>query len=168
MVVEPGSGRIRWRMSAPVKDPRDGELLGVVVVGIDPASLSAVTTGKRILSEGADTQSFRIGDTGETYIVNQNGLLLTESRFVPGAVFKIKVESKPVRAAIERGEEIMDEYTDYRGVEVSGSSAILRDMGWVLLTEIDFRQAFAPITRLHDVLVWLAVAAAFAAVFFSG
>jgi signal transduction histidine kinase len=157
LVRDAASGRVRWKMSAPVKAPGSERVLGVVVVGIDPAALSMLTSGKRVLAEGADTQSFRIGQTGETYIVNRNGFLLTESRFAPDAILRVRVETAPVRAGVERGQEMIGDYRDYRGVPVSGASAVLPEMGWVLVTEIDFSQAFAPIAEIRNALVWVAV-----------
>jgi signal transduction histidine kinase len=152
-------------MSAPVKEPETGQLMGVVAVGIDPGALSALTTGKRVLAEGAETQSFRMGETGETYIVNRNALLLTESRFLPNSILALKVETVPVRSAVERGKEIMADYKDYRGVTVSGASSIIADMGWVLVTEIDFSQAFAPINVLRNLLIGMAIMLGLLAVF---
>ncbi len=146
-------GRITWVMSAPVRAKADHRWLGVAALRIKPEALSALTTGGRVLAKGADTQSFRIGDTGETYIVNRDGLMITESRFISSAVLKVRVNTLPVRTAFERGQEIAANYRDYRGVEVSGASVILRDPGWVVLTEIDFAQAFAPVQGLRNGLL---------------
>ena len=150
---------MRWRMSAPVKEPASGQTLGVVVVGVDPEALSGLTTGKRVLAEGAEAQSFRIGETGETYLVNSNRLLLTESRFASNSILRLKVDTTPVRAAFEEGKEILDDYEDYRGVTVSGASAILETTGWLLVTEIDRAEAIAPIRTLRRTLIamWLAL-----------
>ena len=150
-------GQITWLMAAPIKDADDQQLLGVVVLRVDPSALSALTTGRRIVEEGADTQSFRIGNSGETYIVDQDRLMITESRDIPDSVLKVKVDTLPVRAALEQGHEITRDYIDYRGVRVSGASIFLRDMNWVVLTEIDFTQAFAPIRRLRNILIGLAI-----------
>lgn len=146
-------GQIHWRMSAPVNE--SGERSGVVVVSVDPAVLSTLVSGKRVLNEGADSQSFRMGRTGETYIVNRDGYLLTPSRFAPNGVLKAKVETQPVRMWKERGTEMIGDYRDYRNVPVSGSSAIFKAPQWLLVTEIDFSQALAPVARWRDVLLGL-------------
>jgi len=164
VVRDSKAGDLQWTMSAPVKDPRTEQVLGVVGLEVDPDVLSAVTTGGRDLQEGSDTQSFRIGQTGETYLVNRGGFMLTESRFIPNAVLRVKVETKPVLAAVQLGQEIIGDYSDYRAVPVSGASAILRDRGWVLLTEIDFSQEFVPIRRLRNLLILLSIMVGFAAV----
>lgn len=153
IVRDETTGELHWIMSAPVHEQGTGRALGVVALEVNPHALSALTTGRRDLDEGSDTQSFRIGNTGETYLVNREGFMLTEARFVPNAILRVKVDTAPVRAALQRGQEMLGHYRDYRGVPVSGSSAILRRRGWVLLTEIDFRQAFVPIQRLRDMLI---------------
>ena len=160
------TGKPTWIMSAPVTDLASRKFSGVAAFRIDPRLLSALTTGRRILSKGANTQSFRMGDTGETYIVNGDGIMITESRYALNAVLKLKVNTLPVRAALERWEEIADRYTDYRGTVVSGSSALLHEPPWILITEIDFKQAFAPIKRLrHELVIATVVLIALAVLF---
>jgi len=154
---EPDTGAIRWRMSAPLRDSESPELLGVVVVGFDPAALTALTAGKRVLAQGANTQSFRIGETGETYIVNREGALITESRFASNTILSHRIETTPVRAALREGREILSNYKDYRGVDTVGASAIIEEMRWVMVTEIDFDQVTEPIKTLRDELLVVAV-----------
>jgi signal transduction histidine kinase len=162
------NGQISWIMAAPITEPSSQRFLGVLAVRIDPTALSALITGRRILQEGADTQSFRIGNTGETYIVNRNHLMITESRGIPDSILKVRVDTLPVRAALERGVEISGDYNDYRGVPVSGASIILRERNWVVLTEIDFSQAFAPIRRLRILLIGLAAGLGLASLIVAG
>jgi signal transduction histidine kinase len=154
-VARAPGGEIDWVMSAPIRNGTADGLLGVLAVSLDPQVLSELITGRRILREGADTQSFRIGETGETYIVNRDRLMITESRDIPDSVLKVKVDTLPVRTALENRQEMTGDYNDYRGTPVSGASFILREPNWIVLTEIDFSQAFAPIKRLRNVLVGL-------------
>jgi signal transduction histidine kinase len=156
-VVRAPNGEAIWVMSAPIRNATADRVLGVLAVRLDPQVLSDLTSGRRVLREGADTQSFRIGETGETYIVNRDRMMITQSRDIPDSVLKVKVDTLPVRMAQEKGQEMTGEYNDYRGIPVSGASVILREYGWVMLTEIDFSQAFAPIRRLRNVLVGLMV-----------
>ena len=156
-VVRAPDGETTWVMSAPIRNATADHIVGVLAVRCEPQVLSELTIGRRIQREGADTQSFRIGETGETYIVNRERLMITESRDIPDSVLKVKVDTLPVRAALEKGQEMIGDYSDYRGIMVSGASVILREQGWIMLTEIDFSQAFAPIRRLRNVLVGLMV-----------
>lgn len=156
-IVRDPAGEITWLVSAPIRHLQNNRSIGVLAIRLDPAALSDLTAGRRILAQGADTQSFRIGDTGETYIVNQDGYMITESRYIPDSILKLKVDTLPVRTARDEGREITADYTDYRGIRVSGDSVILRNRDWILVTEIDFSQAFTPIKQLRN---WLSVVAA--------
>jgi signal transduction histidine kinase len=165
--MDPNTGKPTWIMSRPIRDAASHELLAFAAFRINPATLSALTSGRRSLSQGADTQSMRIGDTGETYIVNADGFMITESRYIPNAVLKIKVNTLPVRVGLERGQEITAQYKDYRDAWVSGSSVLLRDPNWILITEIDFTQAFAPIARFQNELVVAALVLIFLSILFA-
>lgn len=159
------TGKITWLVTTPVTGRSSGKLAGVLAIRVDPKVLSEVTTGQRTLALGAETQSFRIGDTGETYIVNRDRRMITESRFVPGPILTIKVDSEPVRRAQAEGQQMRGDYVDYRGKWVSGASAIIQEPSWVVLTEIDFRQAYLPLLHLRNVLFGLTILLA-VAVFF--
>src|SRR5439155_9595682 len=101
-VVRAPDGETTWVMSAPIRNATADRVLGVLAVRLEPSVLSELTIGRRILREGADTQSFRIGETGETYIVNRERLMITESRDIPDSVLKVKVDTVPVRTALEK------------------------------------------------------------------
>jgi signal transduction histidine kinase len=150
------TGQPTWVMTCPIKDASMNRVLGIMAIRIDPRDLNSLMSGKRVLALGADSQPFRIGDTGESYIVNRDHVMITDSRYFPGSILKRKVETLPVRVASERGQEITTEYEDYRGYKVSGASFILRNFNWVVLTEIDFTQAFAPIKGLRrEIITWM-------------
>jgi signal transduction histidine kinase len=162
---DPNTGRVTWVMTTPIQDVEGSRLLGVLAFRIDPETLSGLASGRRVLGEGADTQSFRIGDTGETYIVNRDHLMVTESRYLSNAVLRVRVDTEPVRAGLELGQEITADYTDYRSIKVSGASVLLRDLGWVMITEIDFSQAFIVITQMRNSVLGLTVALGLVAMF---
>ncbi len=149
------TGTIEWVVAAPVTKRDSDEIIGVLACWIDPRVLSDVTTGRRIVAMGADTHVFQIGDTGETFIVNRNKRMITESRFIPHAVLDVTVDTEPVRVALERQQEVSGDYVDYRGQRVSGASTLMPETGWVVVTEIDFGQAFVPLKKLRNVLLAL-------------
>ena len=84
-----------------------------------------------------------LGETGEVYLVNSDKVMITESRFIDGAAFKLTVDTLPVRKILEEGKEMADIYKDYRGVSVVGVSAYIPEYGWIVLAEIDKAEAFA-------------------------
>ena len=91
-----------------------------------------------------------LGETGEVYIVNQQYLMLSESRFFEGAVFQQKVDTEGVRKCFVEGQENIGFYPDYRGVPIYGSSYCAEDLGIVLLAEIDESEVEKPIDILQD------------------
>ncbi len=96
-----------------------------------------------------------LGRTGEVYLVNQQRLLLSESRFInESSTLKLKIETEAVRDALtfEQGERIVE---DYRGVRVFSSFEKFKIFGasWIIIAEMDeseiltqaFKQAEASI-----------------------
>ena len=91
-----------------------------------------------------------LGETGEVYIVNNQSIMLSESRFVKDAVFKQKVDSLAVQKCFNEGEELVGFYEDYRNVPIYGSSYCADDLGIVLLVEIDQAEVEKPIDILQN------------------
>ena len=91
-----------------------------------------------------------LGETGEVYIVNNQYLMLSESRFFKDAVFQQKVDTLAVEKCFNQGLEHQGFYDDYRGILIYGSSYCAEDFGIVLLVEIDKTEVEEPI----EVLQW--------------
>ncbi|WP_337861501.1 ATP-binding protein [Nitrososphaera sp.] len=91
-----------------------------------------------------------LGQTGEVYLVNANRTLISESRFIEDAAFRTRVDTLAVNRCFDGGEEVFAVYPDYRGIPIVGSSYCARDLGFVLLAEIDEAEIFHPITQLRD------------------
>ena len=92
-----------------------------------------------------------LGETGETYLVNEAKLMVTPSRFIEGAEFKQVVDTLPVRECFTNGKSIEAQvYPDYRGIPIFGSSYCMNDLGLVLLAEIDEAEALAPIYAMEQ------------------
>ena len=91
-----------------------------------------------------------LGKTGEVYVVNDEYTLISESRFLKNTEFNQKVDTPPVRKCFEEEKEMLDFYPDYRGVKIFGSSYCAKDLGFVLLAEIDESETIEPILILQD------------------
>lgn len=128
--------------SAPLTDRNSNERLGVIVNYYKASSINKITISR----EG-------LGETGEVYIVNKEGYMITDSRFLNNAVLKQRVNTDPVRLFQTQRKTMTGVYPDYRGVPVVGSSMgdeidkKLR-FGWTILAEIDASEAFAPVRTL--------------------
>ncbi|MEK6738409.1 MAG: diguanylate cyclase, partial [Planctomycetota bacterium] len=128
-----------------------GKILGTIVncYGLD--ILNRITTDRT-----------KLGETGEIYLVNQDKIMITESRFLEDAPLKQMVDTEPVRMIIDHGKEMTGIYPDYRNVPVVGASAYIREYGWIVIAEIDEAEAFAPlkIIGLIALTIWIVSAVA--------
>ena len=96
-------------ISAPLTTKTTKELIGVIVNQYDLNGINEITTNRK-----------GMGDTGEIYIVNKDGYILTESRFIPNAALNLRVNSEPVRLFQGQGVTMTGIYPDYRGIPVVG------------------------------------------------
>lgn len=142
-------------ISVPVSSKGGAETLGVVANVYDLAALSKITTNRAGMRE-----------TGEVYIVDSDGIMLTESRFIEDAPLKVEVDTEPVSRIGKGGGEMVGIYPNYRGVSTVGASSYIPEYGWTLLAEIDKREAFAPlkVSGITALIVGLSSAGAAAGV----
>ncbi|MFQ5781648.1 MAG: HAMP domain-containing protein [Nitrosopumilus sp.] len=91
-----------------------------------------------------------LGETGEAYIVSDQSLMLSESRFIENTIFQQKVDTLGVQKCFNEGQEHVGIYPDYRGISIFGSSYCAKDLGIVLLVEIDEAEVEKPIDILED------------------
>ena len=124
-------------MHAHLTSKDSGKPIGLIFNIYDMAVLSNITARRTGMRK-----------TGEVYIVDSNKMMITESRFIENAPHEMVVDTKPVRKAIQSGEEMVGIYTDYRGVPIVGASVYIPENGWTLLSEIDKSEAFAPLRFL--------------------
>jgi len=119
-------------------DNHNSEPIGVII-----AKMRTKTMDDILLNRSG------LGKSGEVYVVNDEYTLISESRFLNAALNQ-KVDTLPVRKCFEEGKEILDFYPDYRGVKIVGSSYCAKDLGFVLLAEIDESETIEPILILQD------------------
>ena len=131
-----------WIFSAPIFNNKLDTFLGVIVNKIDPQILNNVTVGKDTFFFNDVKRFTRFGVTGESYIVNKRKLMITESRFFGNVILQQIVDTEPVRMIFEHGKELLSSYLDYRGVPIIGASKYIEEPGWLILTEIDEKEAF--------------------------
>lgn len=124
------------------------------VLGVIYASVPTHVTSEILLNREG------LGESGETYLVNQDGLMISESRFVQGAAFSQVVNTLPVAECFEKGATVNGIYPDYRSIPVYGASACEKDSGFVLLAEYDVAEINAPVTELQNQAIIISVASA--------
>ncbi len=89
-----------------------------------------------------------MGETGETLIVNKDGVALNELRWYENAPLKLKISAQPsVRGAA--GETGIIEDLDYRGKMVLAAFTHIPRTQWGFVAKRDLAEVYAPI---HDML----------------
>jgi len=146
--------------SSPILTEEDDRFLGVMVLRVSPEALFQITTNY-----------VGLGETGETYLVNQDGYMVTPSRFIDDVIFKQKINLihpehfEPSDTPLKEG---IDTLKDYRGIEVLSVDAHLSEMNWCLIAQIDTKEAFAPVTQLTYTFILMFIIILFIGVFIAG
>ncbi len=153
------TGQKSLAFSSPLTKHQTGELLGVIVtrVGLEP--LNEIVTDKTGL-----------GKTGDIYLVNKYGYMITPSRFIKDTFLRQKVDTENTRMYFEDIKRFGTKphkheahlFTDYRGVKVLGTHYHIHQMSWCLCVEIDEKEALVSLAtvRLFFIIVFFALLAA--------
>ncbi len=130
--------------AAPVYDLTN-KLLGVVIVEVPYSSIDIILA-----------QRDGLGDTGEIYIVGDDHFMRSKSRFInQNTILKLEINTDATRDAL-RGNTDVRVVKDYRNIPVLSAYTPLenlRDVTWVLLVEIDVKEAFYPVLILKTNLI---------------
>jgi len=138
--------------SAPVFDEEDAVLLGVVAMRVSTGGLNKILSYRTGL-----------GETGEIFLVNKDGYMITPSRFLNDTFLKQKVEtfysgSEPEDVRYLDGYEneviICKSYT---GVEVLRVQMHVPNRGWCVVAEMSTEEAFAHVARIGDIMLLVLV-----------
>lgn len=130
--------------STPIEDD-EGELVGVLAFEIPLAEINQI-----MLSEEG------LGDTGEVFLVNSQGLMVTDSRLAEEDTIlaqEIEMEAIEMALAGESGEMLEE---NYRGQEVLSSYQPLEvmDLNWAVVTTLEQDEAFAAVGNLLNSTLW--------------
>jgi len=148
--------------SSPILNEEDNGFFGVVVLRVFPERLFRITIERTGL-----------GRTGETYLVNKDGYMITPSRFIDDVFLKQKINLvqieklnhvKPFDTSREEKAGIIK---NYRGVEVLTAITNIPEMGWQLIAHIDTKEAFAPVTQMTNALLLIFIIILFTGLFVS-
>jgi signal transduction histidine kinase len=141
-------GSISFIISQPII--YKNEYLGVLLFKIKTSGINNIMLTKGKLGG--------LGKTGESYIVGNDSLLRTSSRFKKNSVKNILVNTEAVKQALynHSGSRIL---RDYRNIEVLSSFAPLniKNLRWAIVAEIDKEEALQPVYNLRNSIVLLCI-----------
>lgn len=130
--------------AAPVYDITN-KLLGVIIVEVPYSKIDVFLT-----------QRDGLGDTGELYIVGDDNFMRSKSRFfTQNTILKLEIITEATQDAL-RGNTDIKIIKDYRNIHVVSAYTPLdnlKDVTWVLLVEIDVKEAFYPVLNLKKNLI---------------
>ena len=121
-----------------IRNANSDLIVGAISLKIRARILDEITTAR----EG-------LGESGETYIVDNKYRMITQSRFIEDSVLKVRAMTDGAIACF-KGEKAPTIYKNYRGVEVLGTQKYLPDEQWCLIAEIDAAEALAPVRAFRN------------------
>jgi len=140
-------------VATPITD--QNKIMGVACLRVDVEKISELM------------RSIKLGESGETYLVNKQGFMITESRFATDlrnegfietdTTLEIKLinpeEGKFTKSVSEclKGHTGSDGegYIDYRGVKVIGFWQWIPELDWGVIAEIDYNEGYIEVNRLR-------------------
>jgi len=136
VAYEPSYGTPASFIAAPIYD--GSRLVGVLVLQMPVDQINKVMTGNQQWAQDG------LGQSGETILVGSDTLMRSVSRFF--LEDRNRFLAQPVAKAIAGGSGT-PHAVDYRGVPVLSSYAPLqiRGLNWVILSQMDLAEAYAPI-----------------------
>ncbi len=130
-------------ISAPIL--LNGEFSGAIIVNFDAEKELFEITMQRTGLE----------DSGEMYIINKDGYMITPSKYLNNTFLEKKVDTLNANECLKHIKTVDLEhelkamsYYNYLGNDVLGVNAHIPEMQWCLLAEMDKAKAFEPITQL--------------------
>jgi len=154
----PETGVPTMLVAAPVKDTLN-TIIGAVSMRIPVSEMNALM------------RNIHLGKTGETYLVNAQGYMLTESRFTEDLKRQQQIKNRsalelklvdPVTGVMTKGvSECIkgaegfhaDGYADYRGIQVLGFWQWMPDYGWGVIAEIDVQEGYGAVYTLRNYIM---------------
>ncbi|HDO06396.1 MAG TPA: HAMP domain-containing protein [Bacteroidetes bacterium] len=129
---------------------KSGHFLEMLALEIRPAAINAI-----MFENNPDNP---LSNTVEVYLVGNDDLMRSNSRFLKNSVFKTKVKTPGVFRAL-KGITGQAQFKDYRNIPVLSAYSPLNFSGihWAILAEIDAKEAMIPIYSIRDNIIYLSL-----------
>ena len=104
------------------------------------------------------TEREGLGETGEVYIVNGDGYMITPSRFLDDVVLQKQINIDEISSSLglSRDSTVGDValYNNYMGSEVISTGIMIPSMDWIVVAEKHTDEAFSPVRDLTSAMGW--------------
>ncbi|NOU90796.1 HAMP domain-containing protein [Paenibacillus sp. LMG 31460] len=92
-------------------------------------------------------EQFRYGDSGESYLIDRNGYLVTESRF-KGNWKRLEFQlNSDILERSKQGIQATSTYESYRGKQVFGTYQLVNNGKWIAVNEIERDEVYRTFNR---------------------
>lgn len=136
----------------------ENKIIGVVCLRVDVMEISKLM------------RSVRLGVTGETYLINKDGFMISESKFLKDlknfgivrqrTTLELKVINPKTGKFTRSVEECLkggsghngEGYEDYRGIQVVGFWQWIPEFNWGVIAEIDVNEGYGMVRKLHTII----------------
>ncbi len=144
------SGKKNLTFSIPIFCTKHNQehIVGIMVARIDLKNSLYALLGDRV----------GLGRTGESLIINEDSMALSELRWIKDAPLNLKIQASPAHNAAH-GKIGIIESLDYRGEPVLASYSYIPKMGWGLVVKQDLAELHAPIRELMIDFILLSMGA---------
>jgi methyl-accepting chemotaxis protein len=144
------TGSIGFAIAAPIKSGSntDDKLLAYV-------SLSSLLP---------ELQALRIGDSGEAFLINKEGYLITPSRFESQlreknivkkrSEFEARISPQIIREVFQGKPGVADEFKDYLSRSVVAAYAPISTTGWGIIITQERREIYSQVISMQRTLIW--------------
>jgi methyl-accepting chemotaxis protein len=145
-LVSRATGNINFVVAVPIFDG-SGKIVGVAGASIPTTTLAEILS------------SAQVGNTGEAYMIAELGgeikaispsrfedQLIEEGLIETQAALELTVDTTASRAVLA-GNSDVDEYQNYRDVQVLGAYTPLKSINWGILIEQDIDEAFQAVNK---------------------
>jgi PAS domain S-box-containing protein len=143
VVIGRNSGQPIINFSSPIYD-KNGNFNGLILGSIRTETLNILLHDNWI------------GQTGEVFLVNRQGAMLTEPRHVTALIDKVLVNGSAIMnfkiaddvlLKIQPSQSGQLTWTDYRGKKVLGAYLDVPERGWTIIGKVDEEEVLTPIYR---------------------
>jgi methyl-accepting chemotaxis protein len=154
-VISKFTGNLVMVIASPVNQGQD--IVGVVAATVPMTYISSLMS------------SSALGETGEAYMINSEGIFITPSRFVEKlksdkkiktmAELELKIDTLASQEVLA-GKDGLSEYKNYMNVDTIGAYHWLEGQKWGIIVEESSSEAFEAVTKLRNIMISLFIISA--------
>ncbi|MCP4365749.1 MAG: HD domain-containing protein [Planctomycetes bacterium] len=130
--------------SRVLKDKVYKSPIGVIVLRVKIRALQEIINPSAL----AFADGVPIAVLAKAYIINKDGWLIADSPLPGQDMLRYRIDTKGILQALSTRTDHVGEYENYLGTDVLGATLFIDKTDWVITTEVNARDVFAPLRRL--------------------